>query len=256
VSEVPLWDTFSANYDRFVDWEGRLEREMPLLEGLLTENGARRVLDVACGTGHHAIALQERGFQVVAADVSAGMVTEARRNAKAKDAAVTFAEAGLGELGTATKGPFDAVLCLGNSLPSMLSEAALHNALADISAVLAAEGTLFIQNLNYDRVWSRRERFLPLQTHRRGKEEWLFFRFVDFHQETLTFNMVVLHRNGSTWTYSAGATELRPIFSEELKRLLEQTGFADVHFYGDYEQHSYRSDTSGDLIVVARKKQL
>jgi glycine/sarcosine N-methyltransferase len=255
VSKVPLWDTFSPDYDRFVDWESRLEREMPLLEGLLTENGARRVLDVACGTGHHAIALAAQGFEVVGSDVSEGMVTEARRNAKARDAAATFLQAGLGGLRGAALGSFDAALCLGNSLPSTLSEAALHDALADISAVLGPDGTLIIQNLNYDRVWPRRERFMPLQTYRHDEEEWLFFRFVDFHQETLTFNMVVLHRSGEKWDYAAGATELRPIFSEDLKRLLESTGFARVDFYGDYDQNPYRPDTSGDLIVVARKKQ-
>ena len=255
MSEVPLWDTFSADYDRFVDWEGRLAREMPLLEGILRGSGAQRVLDVACGTGHHAIALQERGFEVVGTDVSAGMVAEARRYARDRDAAVTFVRAGLGELRGAVKGPFDAVLCLGNSLPSMLSEEALHHALADISAVLAPDGALFVQNLNYDRVWPRRERFMPLQTHRRGEEEWIFLRFVDYHQETLTFNMVVLHSNGGKWDYFADATDLRPIFSEDLKRLLQQTGFVDVHLYGDYDQNPYRPDSSGDLIVVARKKQ-
>jgi len=255
VSDVPLWDTFSADYDRFVDWEGRLAREMPFLEGVLRQSGAQRVLDVACGTGHHAIALQERGFEVVGADVSSGMVAEARRNAETRDAAVTFVQAGLGGLRGAAKGPFDAALCLGNSLPSVLSEVALHDALADISAVLAPDGTLFIQNLNYDRVWPRRERFMPLQTYRQGEEEWLFFRFVDFHQETLTFNMVVLHRNGRLWDYTAGATDLRPIFSEDLKRLLQQNGFEDVDLYGDYDQNPYRPDTGGDLIVVARKNQ-
>jgi glycine/sarcosine N-methyltransferase len=255
VSEVPLWDTFSADYDRFVDWEGRLAREMPFLEGVLRESRAQRVLDVACGTGHHAIALAVQGFEVVGSDVSEGMVNEARRNAKARDAAATFVRSGLGELRGAAKGPMDSVLCLGNSLPSMLSEAALRDALADISAVLGPDGTLIIQNLNYDRLWPRRERFMPLQTYRQGEEEWLFFRFVDFHQETLTFNMVILHRHGEMWDYAAEATELRPIFSEELKRLLKQTGFADVHFYGDYDQNPYRPDTSGDLIVVARKKQ-
>jgi SAM-dependent methyltransferase len=255
VTEVPLWDTFSADYDRFVDWEGRLAREMPLLEGILRGSGAQRLLDVACGTGHHAIALQERGFEVVGTDVSAGMVAEASRYARAKDAAVTFLRAGLGELRGAMEGPFDAALCLGNSLPSMLSEAALRDALADISAVMASDGTLLIQNVNYDRVWPRRERFMPLQTYQQGEEEWLFFRFVDFHQETLTFNMVVLHRNGSTWTYSAGATDLRPIFSEDLTQLLQQTGFAEVELYGDYDQNPYRPDRSGDLIAVARTRQ-
>jgi len=253
VSEVPLWDTFSADYDRFVDWEGRLAREMPFLEGFLARHGAQRVLDVACGTGHHAIALAERGFEVTGSDVSDGMVTEARHNAETAGLAATFLRAGFGELRGTVKDRYDAALCLGNSLPSVLSEDALRGALADMAGVLVPEGLLIIQNLNYDRVWPGRERFMPLQTHREGEEEWLFFRFVDFHQETLTFNMVILHRNGKMWNYAAEATELRPIFSEDLKRLLEQSGFPNVDFYGDYDQNPYQQDASGDLIVVARK---
>jgi len=253
VSEVPLWDTFSADYDRFVDWEGRLAREMPVLEGFLAGHGAQRVLDVACGTGHHTIALAERGFEVLGSDVSEGMVTEARHNAETAGLAATFLRAGFGELRGTVEKRYDAALCLGNSLPSVLSEDALRGALADMAGVLVPEGLLIIQNLNYDRVWPRRERFMPLQTHRQGQEEWLFFRFVEFHQETLTFNMVVLHRNGEMWNYAAEATELRPIFSEDLKRLLEQSGFPNVDFYGDYDQNPYQQDTSGDLIVVARK---
>jgi len=44
----------------------------------------------------------------------------ARQNAAAAAAAVTFAVAGLGEL-TALGETFDAVLCLGNSLPHLLT---------------------------------------------------------------------------------------------------------------------------------------
>lgn len=253
MSQAPLWDTLSADYDRFVDWPGRLAREMPFLEKLFVEHGVQRALDVACGTGHHAIALAERGYEALGIDVSEGMVSRARQNAAAGGVTATFLQAGFGELGKSVQEPYDALLCLGNSLPSLLSADALKDALEDMGAVLVSGGLLIVQILNYDRVWPKRERFMPLQSHRQGDEEWLFFRFVDFHEQTLTFNMVVLHRNGEIWNYAAEATELRPIFSEDLKRLLEQSGFPNVDFYGDYDLNSYQRDTSGDLIVVARK---
>jgi ubiquinone/menaquinone biosynthesis C-methylase UbiE len=253
MSSTDLWDTLSANYDRFVNWEQRLDREMPFLESHLASHGARRVLDVACGTGHHAIAFAKRGYEVVGTDISAGMVRRARQNAKSAGAAASFHQAGFGHLREAVKKPFDALLCLGNSLPSVLSEEALDVALADMAGVLAPGGLIVIQNLNYDRVWPQRERFMPLQTYQQGEEEWLFFRFVDFHQETLTFNMVVLHRNGEIWNYDAESTELRPLLNKDLNRLLERSGLTNVDFYGDYDQNPYQEETSGDLIVVARK---
>jgi ubiquinone/menaquinone biosynthesis C-methylase UbiE len=68
--EVPLYDALSDDYDRFVNWENRLAYEMPFIERTLREVDARRVLDVACGTGMHAIQLARRGYKVVGADPS------------------------------------------------------------------------------------------------------------------------------------------------------------------------------------------
>ncbi len=254
MSDVALWDTLSVDYDRFVNWDDRLAREMPFLDGFLSQRGAHRVLDVACGTGHHAIALAKRGYEVLGVDVSEGMIAKARANAQAAGGAASFQRAGFNELLHVVTEPYDAALCLGNSLPSLLTEGELRSALADIGEVLVSGGSLIIQNLNYDRVWPRRQRFMPLETHRDGDEEWLFFRFVDFHQETLTFNMVVLHGRDGKWNYRAEATDLRPIFTDDLRRLLQEAGFASMEFFGDYDHNPYDKQESSDLIVVARRE--
>ena len=49
-----MYDDFSSNYDRFVNWPGRLAAELPFIERQLQAVEARRVLDAACGTGRHA----------------------------------------------------------------------------------------------------------------------------------------------------------------------------------------------------------
>ena len=254
MAEVGLWDTLSADYDRFVNWGERLPREMPFLDSALADRGARRILDVACGTGRHAVALAKEGYEVLGTDISEGMIRNAQRNAEAAGVSVAFLRAGFGALRTVTKDPYDAILCLGNSLPALLSEEELHAALEDMAHVLAPGGLLIIQNLNYDRVWTGRERFMPLQTHRQGDEEWLFLRFVDFHEKTLTFNMVVLHRQVNSWGYAAESTELRPILKDELAKLLARAGFGTATFYGDYTFSPYERETSDDLIVVAQKE--
>jgi SAM-dependent methyltransferase len=253
MSRVDLWDSLSGDYDRFVNWPERLDHEMPFLESALAEGGARRVLDVACGTGHHAIALAQRGYEVLGVDASEGMIHRARENAETAGVTARFVQAGFGGLHTVIRESFDAVLCLGNSLPSLLSEEALEAALEDMADVLVPGGLLIVQNLNYDRVWSQRERFLPLECYRQGEAEWLYFRFVDFHEETLTFNMVVSQRRDGTWDYRVDSTELRPIFNEELTRQLCRAGLAVPKTYGGYSRRPYDPQESGDLIVVARK---
>jgi 2-polyprenyl-3-methyl-5-hydroxy-6-metoxy-1,4-benzoquinol methylase len=254
VSQVPLYDAFSADYDRFVEWPARLAHELPHLERLFAAHGVQRVLDAACGTGQHALALARRGYEADGADLSAPMIERARAQAAAGGLAVRFAVAGLGELAQTLPGPYDALLCLGNSLPHLLAPEAVQGALADFAALLRPGGLLVIQNRNYDRVWRERERFMPLQVHREEGREWLFLRFMDFHEATLTFNVVTLERVGDSWTYRVGVTELRPIFQGELAAWLPAAGLEPLHFWGGYEGAPFDPETSDDLIAVAQRR--
>lgn len=252
MSQVPLYDALAVDYDRFVNWEARLAHELPFFEGVFEAGGIHRVLDAACGTGHHALALAQRGYEVVGADLSEAMVEQARENAISAGVDVPFAVAGLGGLHS-LGGTFDAAICLGNSLPHLLTEQALADALSDFAAVLRPGGLLVIQNRNFDRVWAEQERFMSPQTYRDGQQEWIFVRFYDFHPETVTFNMIRLRREAEGWTQDVESTELRAIFARQMSTLLAEAGFGKVGFYGDYRGSAFDEAQSGDLIAVARR---
>ena len=252
MSQVPLYDVLAVDYDRFVNWQGRLSHELPFFVSHFGQQGVRRVLDAACGTGHHAIAFAQQGYRVVGTDLSAPMIARARENASAQGVGAEFAVAGMG--GYAALGQtFDAAVCLGNSLPHLLSGEALAEALADFAAVLRPGGLLVIQNRNFDRVWRQRERFMPPQTYRDAEGEWIFVRFYDFHEESLTFNMLRLRRTAEGWSQSIESTELRPIFARDLTAALATAGFAPVTLYGSYDGAPFDPAASGDLIAVAAR---
>jgi hypothetical protein len=181
------------------------------------------------------------------------MVDRARENAAAAGVNVAFAVRGLGELASLGES-FDAVLCLGNSLPHLLSADAVSAALADFAAVLRPGGLAVIQNRNFDKVWAERQRFMPPQSRREGEREWLFVRFYDFHQETITFNVLRLERGEADWTQEAEATTLRPIFSDDLAAALASAGFSQVTLYGGCDGSPFDPDRSPDLIAVAVRK--
>lgn len=263
--EVPLYDALSDDYDRFVNWENRLAYEMPFIERTLREVDARRVLDVACGTGMHAIELARRGYKVVGADPSVPMIERAREKGSVGDLAhgeVRFIVAGFGGLAEklalspveGVSGPFDAVLCLGNSLPHALTADDLSDALADFATVLRPGGLLLIQNRNFDVVLARRERFMGPEAHREGDREWLFVRFYDFNIDgTITFNMIVLHRDAEgQWSQQVEATELRPLIYSELIASLTAARFTDIVCYGDMQGVPFDPDRSPNLVVTAR----
>jgi glycine/sarcosine N-methyltransferase len=269
-----MYDDFSADYDRFVDWPGRLAVEVPFIERELEKVDAHSVLDAACGTGMHTIALAQRGYTAAGADLSAGMVQRARANAATAGLEVRFETAGFGDLARAfgttlattlanggKRCGFDAVLCLGNSLPHLLTPQDLAGALADFAACLRPSGLLLIQNRNFDAVLANRERWMATQSHREGDVEWIFFRFYDLKPaSTLTFNLVTLQRGpafltgeegDSGWSQRVTSTELWPQRQKELTRMLEAAGFRGITCWGDMQGTPFDVRRSPNLVITA-----
>lgn len=249
-----MYDSLSEDYDRFVDWPARLALEIPFLEKELHAAGARTILDAACGTGMHAIALATRGFTVAGADFSAGMVARARENAAGAGAGVRFEQAGFGEMmAVFGAGSFDALVCLGNSLPHVATAALLDAALLDFAACLRPGGLLILQNRNFDAVLSRRERWIPPQAHREEDREWLFVRFYDFEPDgTLTFHVITLRRAGAgPWSQSVTSTALLPLREAQLLEALAKAGFQATARIGSVQGEAFAPERSPDLIITA-----
>ncbi len=251
---VPMYDDLSEDYDRFVDWAGRLSVELPFIERELQAVGAGRVLDAACGTGMHALALAQRGYEVVGADLSAAMIERAKDNAIRAGLQTRFEVAGLGGLHSSVGTGFDAVLCLGNSLPHVLTPPELHAALTDFARCLRPGGVLLLQNRNFDAVLAQHQRWMEPQSHREGDTEWIFLRFYDFEADgTLTFNMLTLRRAGaSAWSQHGTATRLRPWTRDELLAAVAAAGFQQPAIWGDMHGRPFDQESSPNLIVTAR----
>ncbi len=263
-----MHNDFSALYDRFNDWPARLAREIPVLVRWLERARARTVLDASCGTGRHAIALAQRGYRVTGSDLSEGMIARSRQNAAAEGVDLPFVQASFAEVGARFPEQFDAVLCLGNSLPLVPEEAELSASLVGLRAALKPGGFLLLQSRNFDKVLAEGERFLPLKVRVVDGQEWLFWRFYDFlGGGQLQFNVVILRRltppappspgevsptsGEAEWGLHVQSTPLRAWTHAELTAALQQAGFVAVESYGDYEGTPFRAEASPDLVLVA-----
>ena len=249
-----MYDDFSLTYDLFNDWPTRLRREIPLLETWLREQGARNILDAACGTGWHALALAEQGFPVTGTDFSPGMIERARANAEHEGSTVSFAVSAFRDLPTVLTSPFDVVLCLGNSLPHVIDDGELRASLEGMREVLVEGGTLLIQNRNFASMLAGQERFLPPKAAAHEGRELLFWRFYDFLENgLLRFHVAVFHRTDGPWQHTIHSSLMRPLQAEELEAALTAAGFHDVVHYGDYRKTPFDAEQSSDLVTVAQR---
>lgn len=251
--KVPLYDDFSESYDTMVAWDARLEREEPFFRRLFESIGARRLLDVGTATGGHAIHFAGMGLEVMAVDPSAEMVRLARERSSGLTG-VRVVEAGFGQLRERVEGEFDVLTCLGNTLPHAVTREDLERALSDMAVMLKPGGLLVVQQLNYDRIMAERRRFLGVSSGTKDGVEHLFFRFYDFDDVRLTFNVVTFKRDPAGWSFQVGSTPLRAIRRAELAAALAGAGFGRAEWYGGCDMSDFDAASSGDLVVVATRQ--
>jgi len=254
-----IYDQFSENYDRFVNWEGRLELELPFLKTELSpqkrsDHNQISVLDVACGTGQHSIALQKQGFSCSGADISKKMVEIAQKNAQTMGLIIPFKHAGFGHLTSAFENQkFDSLICLGNSLPHVLNEEEMVSTLKDFKNVLKPGGKIIIQNRNFDKIIKTKNRWMEPEAHIEDEQNWLFVRFYDFDPDgMITFNIIILHKEkGSVFQQNIISTRLWPFSYFKLVDWLNNAQFDNINLFSSLQGEVFDVDRSPNLVVTA-----
>jgi SAM-dependent methyltransferase len=175
----------SRLYDAFVDWPGRLGREVPGIERHLAAAGARKVLDLGCGTGRHVHALVERGYDAHGADASQDMLAQA---GALLGGSARLHPWTLGEPPTATvraQAPFDAVIALGNVWPLLVAEREVRGAAEGLRAVLRPDGLVLLGLKAFAVRRASGDPHLPLlRREHEGRALW-FLRFLDWNRPPL-----------------------------------------------------------------------
>ncbi|HAU36799.1 MAG TPA: hypothetical protein DCX07_03665 [Phycisphaerales bacterium] len=243
-----FYDEIAGSYDEIVAGAARADAARRLAAWLTKSHRVRRVLDVACGTGLHARALAERGVQVVAADASQAMLREARKQAGEAGRHIEWLHAPMETIAQSPAGPFHAILCLGNSLPHLLTDAQLHATIRGFRALLAAGGIAVVHLLNYDRILERRERIVGVT--RSGDAEYV--RFYDFLRENVRFNLLELHWRQGRCRHKLHSMELRPYRAQRLCEAFTGAGFRPPKLYDGWQFHEFDRSVSEELVLVAK----
>lgn len=119
--------------------------ECDMIEALLAEFGQvrpiRRLLDLGCGTGSHALELAGRGYTVTGVDRSPAMIARAREKAAAAGAPAVFRE---GDIGGARldDAAYDGAIMMFAVLGYQQCDARVRAALANARAHLASDAAL------------------------------------------------------------------------------------------------------------------
>lgn len=227
----------------------RLQSEQVILEQWLKRYSFKSVLDAACGTGLHSILFKKLGLRVVGADVSTEMLKYATQNAHDQNVQVDWIAAPMQELNAYLQQPFEAIFCLGNSLPHLLSIPELYQTLQTFFKLLNPGGRLVLQLLNYSKIVREKERII--QISRSGEKQ--FIRFYDFLKPRIRFNLLIINWPDQKPVYQLISTELYPYTKIQIEKELKKMGFKNLEFFSDMRFETYDPKNSTNLIVVAQR---
>ena len=177
------------------------------------------------------------------------MLAQAEAHAARQGLDIQWVAAPMQRLADELKARFDLVLCMGNSLPHLLTRRDLDAALGSFARLLHPGGSVIVHLLNYEQILSRGERIVGI-TGAAGRE---YVRFYDFLGDRVRFNLLGIHWEGAAVRHSLRSVELRPYRLRELEPALRQHGFGEVRAFGALDLAPYDPERSGVLVLEARK---
>jgi len=261
-------DWIAKHFDLAIGWESRIPSEVPSLSGLFHKKDVRKILDIGCGTGEHAIALAKNGFQVLGLENSPMMFEVAHGKWKllSKDlrAKVRFIKGDYVKNLKKIKEEYQGAMFMGNALAHISNS--YNEILKELNRILSKKDSVIVSHLiNFDKainVNNNLFRFTIQQSRLSPswKHGYLWFYDPPVKEGNLvTLNAGILDFDGQRWSMR-GMNSVKTIgFTRSaLNNLFKNIDFSKVSFYGSSKdeplfENEFKIGKSDWLTVVAER---
>lgn len=244
-SAPPPWYRAAFGPSYLTVYGRRDERDARNLGVLLRAIGyscpSRRVLDIGCGQGRHLRILEDLGCEAYGIDLSRALLAEARRLSPGE----SVAQADMRDLPFRNE-IFDLALSLFTTFGYFNTDDENARVLLETGRVLRREGQLLLDYLNPVRL---RETLVPESRREVGSAEVTETRWIDEAAARVN-KRVEIRDAGAVSNLTEVWTESVRLWSEdELKAMVERTGFRILRVMGDFDGTSFLPDSSERMIL-------
>jgi ubiquinone/menaquinone biosynthesis C-methylase UbiE len=232
-----LRDEFSLEariYDK-VWGQADYDSDVKFLDELFKKHRCKRIIDVACGTGNHALKLSKIGYDVTGLDIGSGMIERAK--AKDKEAKVKFV---LGDMRKLDKFAlkdqrFDAAICLGVATCHLTTNLHVRAFLKGLHGLLRKKGLLVFDARNAEKI---SEDYLnKLTVEHTITEDDLQLLLLAYStrdlrdRNTIVWRPIYLMNENGKVDFQIREHKLRWFQPSTLKKLLTENGFEIIGQY-------------------------
>lgn len=261
-------DWIASHFDLAIGWESRIPAEIPSLVDLFKKNVVKKILDIGCGTGEHAIALAKNGFTVVGIENSPLLFKVAKLKwkelPKTLQSKVKFIQGDyIGSL-KKIKDEYQAAMFMGNAMAHMPHS--YGGILKGLNSILPKKNSLIVvQLLNFEKAIKTNNN-LQSFTVKQSKlsPEWkhAYFWFFDPPQkkdDLLMLNAGILDFNGKMWSArGTNSVATVPFTRKKIQETFKGAEFKKIFIYGSkYGEPIFKGKlkpTQSDWLNVVAKR--
>jgi SAM-dependent methyltransferase len=213
-----------------------------------------RLLELACGTGSHALEMEKLGYEIVATDYSPDLLAVAERKAKKAGSRIQFRLQDMRALTPAEK-PYDAVYCLFDSIGYVQTNEALRQVLEGVHSQLRPAG-LFVYEFWHAAAMLKS--FEPRREKRWKTPEGELVRRASTHLDIekqlaiVTYDIDEVGKNGNSAHLQESQTN-RYFLVQEMRAFLEAAGFIVLEFSRAYEDGAPIDADTWHILAVAQR---
>ena len=244
-------------YDLFYS-DKEYKKEAAFIHQCLQQYGikpTKKILELACGTGSHALAFEKYGYQIIATDFSDDMLNCAQKKAKQNSSSIEFRMQDMRKLEIPER-PFDAVICLFDSIGYVITNTALKQVFQGVYQHLR-KGGLFI--FEFWHAAPMVKSYDPLRIRRwitpQGEVIRISETSLDIIRQVSKVTYTILELNDSAgYSKIEEIHENRYFLVQEMGMWLSQNNFEPVKFFAGFTDDEKITDETWHIVAVARRK--
>lgn len=226
---------------RHRDQKEAVELTNLVLKNIKTEN-LKTVLDMAAGSGRHAIILAKRGFNVTAVDLSDNLLAIAKKYAEKENVNIEFIHSDIRKFKPQKK--YDLVLNLFTSIGYFEKDEENYYVLNKAYKMLNNNGYFVLDYFNKDYL---KKNLVPSSIEEIDGTVISQYRFIKGER---IIKEISIDKEGKTENYFES---VRMFDKDELINMMEKLGFKIISTFGDFLGMPFELESSPRIIIIACK---
>ncbi len=216
-----------------------------------------KILELACGTGSHALELERKGYEIIATDYSKEMIKCAKQKANLIKSKIDFRLQDMRSINL-PEHSFDAIICLFDSIGYITSNKDLNKTFSGIFDYLRLDG-LFIFEFWHAAAMLRH--YEPIRIRYQKNDCGNVLRIskteLDYLNQTASVHYTIYELlNNGTFTTHNEIHKSRFFLIQEIANFLFTNGLTPIKFFDGFSFNEKISDNTWHIVGVAQKKKL